>query len=232
MKESTTHFSHIGETVMANCGQSMKIIAYKNYKNIDVEFEDGTVICSKTYAAFKKGQILNPNLVKSQQIGEVITAVNGQQMKIVARRSCRDIDVMFEDGTLVTGVEYSNFLKGNIKNPNFKYSSKYEVGSSYMGSNGITFTIIDKRHSNDIDIKFEDGTVSKHVKTGAISARNVRHPSINQRGYGVFCNFEVSRAFKDDNGVFYRCKCSKCGLEDIMTPQQMVKHYGLLHEEN
>lgn len=38
----------------------MTIIAYRNYEDLDVQFEDGTIIFNKTYNGFKKGSIKNP----------------------------------------------------------------------------------------------------------------------------------------------------------------------------
>ena len=32
------------------------IITYRNYKDIDVQFEDKTIVCNRQYDAFKKGK--------------------------------------------------------------------------------------------------------------------------------------------------------------------------------
>lgn len=47
---------------MMNCGMKCIIIKYINAANITVQFEDGIIINNKTYANFKKGNILNPSL--------------------------------------------------------------------------------------------------------------------------------------------------------------------------
>lgn len=39
-------------------------------------------------------------------------------MQIVGYRNCEDIDVRFEDGTILHNVQYGNFKRGTIKNPN------------------------------------------------------------------------------------------------------------------
>ena len=46
------------------------------------------------------------------------------------RKSC-DIDIMFEDGTVLKNVEYSNLKKGSIKNPYLP--SLYGVGFFGIG---------------------------------------------------------------------------------------------------
>ena len=211
---------YIGETSISKRGQKMTIIAYRRNADIDVQFEDGYIRKHAFYKSFKDGSLINPHF----RVKEV-SAINGQKMTLLSYKNAHDVSVMFEDGTVVAGIDYSNYLKGNVKNPNFKYSSKYEVGSSFVASNGISFVIIDKRGSNDMDIEFEDGTVLKNIKTCAVSTRNIKYPTINNRGYGTFCNFEVARSFKEGEDVFYKCRCKSCNMEDILTPKQMKKHF-------
>lgn len=47
---------------MMNCGMEATIIRYGEYADIDVRFEDGTIVEHKVYSAFKKGGIANPNI--------------------------------------------------------------------------------------------------------------------------------------------------------------------------
>ena len=115
----------VGATVMAKNGQKMKIIAFRNHCDIDVQFEDGTIVTHVLYCKFEKGAIVNPNrrmemVLADNRVGEQNIATNGQMMTIVAYHNSRDIDVQFEDGTVVTNKVYQNFQTGRIKNPNFK----------------------------------------------------------------------------------------------------------------
>ena len=66
------------------------------------------------------GQFVVDTQKANNRIGEINIATNGQSMRIVAYRKSKDIDVEFEDGTIVTNKMYSNFLKGKITNPNSK----------------------------------------------------------------------------------------------------------------
>lgn len=59
-----TKVNRVGETNIATNGQKMTIIAYHNASNIDIQFEDGTIVYHKEYKRFKKGQIANPNFKK------------------------------------------------------------------------------------------------------------------------------------------------------------------------
>lgn len=52
------------ETNIANNGQVMTIIEYRNCNDIDIEFEDGTIVKNRTYRRFKEGKIKNPNYIK------------------------------------------------------------------------------------------------------------------------------------------------------------------------
>lgn len=55
-------FDRTGETKLVNCGQVATIIAYRTCDDIDVQFEDGTVVKNATYASFRLRYIQNPNL--------------------------------------------------------------------------------------------------------------------------------------------------------------------------
>ena len=50
----------VGEVGYNNNGEEMRIIRYGNANDIDVRFDDGTIIEHKTYGNFKKGLIKNP----------------------------------------------------------------------------------------------------------------------------------------------------------------------------
>lgn len=65
--------NRVGETEINNQLQKMTIIAYRGARDLDVKFEDGTIIYNKTYANFKynKGGILNPNFRSICGIGYI-----------------------------------------------------------------------------------------------------------------------------------------------------------------
>lgn len=109
----------IEEINKATNGQIMTIIKYRNTSDIDIQFEDGTIVKHKSYSNFKLGLIKNPNFYIQNRIGETNIANNRQVMTIVKYRGCNDIDVQFEDNTIVKHKSYQSFLKGKIKNPNY-----------------------------------------------------------------------------------------------------------------
>lgn len=98
----------------------MEIIGYRNNGDIDVKFEDGTVVPHRRYQDFQKGSVRNPNTLKSTnkkniRLGEENISRSGLKIKIVAYRGASDIDVQFEDGSIVTNKTYVNFKKGLIR---------------------------------------------------------------------------------------------------------------------
>lgn len=110
-----------GETGIAHNGMKMSIIAYRSNSDIDIQFEDGVIVYNRSYQAFKKGQVPNPKLSSQtavkDRVGETITNKRGLTMTIIAYRNSRDIDIQFEDGTIVTNKSYQNFAKGCVAKP-------------------------------------------------------------------------------------------------------------------
>lgn len=52
-----------------------------------------------------------------QRLGQQVRAGNGELMTIIAYRGSKDVDVQFEDGTVVEHVLYQNFVKGYVEKP-------------------------------------------------------------------------------------------------------------------
>ncbi len=114
---------HFGKSNLANNGMMMYIIAYRNTEDIDIVFQNGTIVKNKRYKNFNKGKVGNPNkgnIPEVPRVGETNVANNGQRMIIVGYRNCKDIDIQFEDGTLVKNKRYDKFKIGRVGNPNLK----------------------------------------------------------------------------------------------------------------
>lgn len=110
----------LGERKMMNCGQPATIVEYVNSRDITVQFDDGVKCEHVTYYSFTKQCIQHPNydttLVRhaTSRIGEKRVMNCGIVCVISAYRSATDIDVLFDNGVMRTGVEYSQFKKGQI----------------------------------------------------------------------------------------------------------------------
>lgn len=212
----------IGEVNRAKNGMLMKIIEYGNVRNIDVQFEDGTVVTNKTYSDFKKGSIANPLSFKLR-VGEENIANNGMKMKIIEYRSLTDIDVQFEDGTIVHNKNYGNFKRGLISNPLF-YKSR--IGEIVTSNNGMRVILIEYRSCNDIDVQLEDGTIFNHKRYTDFKCGQIGFP-LGRKGGRVLYNFhDLKKAYKWNSKTYYFCKDER-GSSYILTPQQMLEKSGI-----
>ena len=192
----------IGETVRANNGMLMTIIAYRGCNDIDIQFEDETVLTNKRYDLFKSGSIANPNY--KPHIGETAIATNGLKMTLVDYRSNTDVDVEFEDGEMQYHVSYRNFQKGQVVHPKipnavlYKNAKKY-IGKTNVATNGLPIFIKDYRNSDDIDVSFDDGATVK-TTLQAFLMGTVAHPDID------------TRLLQMSNKYINRMKRMSCGL--------------------
>lgn len=116
--------NRLGETRTMNCGKKATIIAYNNSHNIDVQFEDGTIVKHKSYGSFQTGKIAIPANNKESRTGETKIMNFGMKATIINYNNNKDIDVQFEDGTIVKHRSYLHFKKGSIGHPNYK-NKKY-----------------------------------------------------------------------------------------------------------
>ena len=58
-----------GEFGFNNNGEKMTIVRYDSARNIDVQFDDGTIVEHREYGAFKKGNVKNPMSPSVYNIG-------------------------------------------------------------------------------------------------------------------------------------------------------------------
>ena len=251
-----------GEKRLNNCGLIMKIVAYRSANDLDVKFNDGTIVEHKSYNNFLNGKIKNPNssakpsynkdsrLKKYREkiIGKINTANCGQKMIIIAVKSATDITVKFEDGSIVEHTTYGNFKTGRVGNPNCNYwkdkpkndamarlgekrrskmtgeyaeivkyidsynitirfengveknmdyytfkqgrfhssdnivetKRKLRIGKTSTSTRGQKMTIIAYRNSMDIDVQFEDGTIVEHTEYQHFKRGYVRNPNYKE----------------------------------------------------
>ena len=134
------------------CGQNMVIIDYLDAFHITVRFDDGTVVTNVRLAHFRKGLIKKPNI--ESKIGLTNLTKEGHLITITGYRRSDDLDVTFEDGTIVEHRSMQAFRTGSIRYP---LESKY-VGMTNTARNGMKMKIIAYHNNRNIDIEFEDGT--------------------------------------------------------------------------
>lgn len=124
---------------------------------------------------------------------------------------------------------YDKFEKGRIAHPN----TKDRFGETQMMNCGMRATIIRYREYADIDVCFEDGTMVEHKAYNAFKKGEIAH-SLIKLGDGSkdFHGFVCKRGFIDEDRTLYECICKHCGLEDVLTPQEMIEHERSEHGED
>ena len=85
-------------------------IAFRSTRDIDVQFEDGTIVKHKSSSSFRDGKIANPNVSrvhssKANIEGMTLRMNNGMNATCIAYRGSLDIDVQFEDDSIVKKIE-------------------------------------------------------------------------------------------------------------------------------
>ena len=227
--------SRLNEAKMMNCGMEATIIRYESAKDMDVCFKDGAIVEHRKYDSFKRGKIANPNMKVSakNRLGETRRMNCGMKATIIRYGKYSDIDVRFEDGTIAKRKGYREFKKGKIANPNIKTSAENRLGKTWMMNCGMKATIIRYGNNTDIDVCFEDGTIVEHKTYNSFKKGGIAHESLSQkRGSKDFHGFICKQGFKDEDRTLYECICKYCGLEDVLTPQEMMEHEKLQHGNN
>lgn len=140
---------------MAENGMEMEIIAYRDCKHCDIRFENGVIVKNKTYHNFLIGHV---GLPTDNRIGQKSNNKNGMEMTIIKYRSAKDIDVRFENGIIVKHRCYNNFIKGTIELPKI-----LRLHEKHIANNGMEMEIIAYRSATDMDIRFENGKIQRHV---------------------------------------------------------------------
>ena len=191
-KSKPAKTDRLGETRTMNNGMKATIIAYRNYHDIDIQFEDGVIREKIHYRNFSKGEIKHPNVSLPQHtphtehIGETRTMNNGLKATIIAYRTMKDMDIEFEDKTICKNVHYSAFKLGKLAHPSIKtprqpYKIKKKtsrIGETRTMNNGMEATIIEYRNCDDIDVQFTDGYIREHISYVCFKNGCIRNPNI------------------------------------------------------
>ena len=173
-----------GERIQNRYNRWMEVIGYRNANDMTVRFDDGVILehCHKT--TFRNGGILHPDdTLEKKRIGETSTSSEGFPIRIIAYYGKDDVTIEFEDGTRREGVSYVRFKNGTVaKKRKDRRSTKYvkaplHVGSKKTARNGQTMEVIEVIASNDLTVRFSDGTVVPHVTSGNFRTGYVGNPN-------------------------------------------------------
>ena len=119
----------------------------------------------------------------TERIGEKNTMKCGLVATIIEYRSSASIDVRFEDGAVVYGVNYGLFKRGEIKHPSLTPEAKRaaRLGMQKTMNCGSVAMIIAYRTAEDMDVEFESGAVVYGVTYYNFCNGNVKDPFLRNK---------------------------------------------------
>lgn len=217
---NTRHYltckARLGESRKNTQGLNMTIIEYSGSQHATIKFDDGTILYNQAYQSFRNGNIRNPNYIPNMHIGESICNNQGLNMTIIAYRNANDIDLKFDDGTIIYHRQYTAFLNRGIRHPTY---CQY-LGKTVLSNEGLLMEIIGYNGHRDMAVKYETGYIAEHRNKDYFDHGFGKHPfpwiignmSMDKPAYVV-----------GNTGNFY-CHCTKCGITDIMTISEMKSH--------
>lgn len=172
-----------GLKVMQLIGEYAILTVYHSAKNIDVQFQDGTVRKGVTLSSFRKGKVkkVPPKHAKKVETADRVGKKAVQyyrdgemEAECTAYRTACDIDVKFANNLIKEHVRWNHFVRGQISPKDRVFNGRHwidprdpkkRVGCSFVQrTSGIKAVCTAYRGANDIDIRFEDG-VERHHKT-------------------------------------------------------------------
>lgn len=192
--------SQIGIYKEMKCGIKAKIINYRSYNDIDIEFEDGYIIKTRCQC-FENGSIKH-NKIKTiytkDRIGESKIMNNGMVATIIEYTFCDDIKVKFEDN-FISKTTYKKFKDGCVGNDNLNNirNIKSRTGEISTNNQGCEMKILEYNNCEDIVVEFKEphyitNSQYKHFKKG-----NIVNPYFrNKFGIGCIGNTITTQEFK------------------------------------
>lgn len=92
----------------------MKVIKYNCARDIDVIFEDGTIVKNTTWGIFKRGSIRKPE----NRVGMEVISSENDIMKVIKYNNSSDVEIEFQDKwKYKKKTTWQKVINGNIKNP-------------------------------------------------------------------------------------------------------------------
>lgn len=131
--------SRLGERQMMSCGMQATIITYRNSDDITIRFEDGSIKTNVQYRHFIRGNVspIHQCRYRLVRLGNKAVSICGLYAEIINYRSSKDIDIRFEDGSIIYNKYYVDFKRG-YGHPTLRFTN----GSNVLkGSTLSTFSV-------------------------------------------------------------------------------------------
>lgn len=158
-------------------GEKMIILDYRSAVDLDIIFEDGTILKNRAYKEFNNGSVRKDNLALTR-LGKTNINNQGFKMKIIEYRKVDDIDVEFEDGTIITNKKFAHFEDKSMRKPEPDHT-----GETNFNNYGDKMTILEFNNHMNVLVGFEDGTTTVR-RYSCFKSGNIRHPLMNKMRIG------------------------------------------------
>ena len=174
----------IGKKFLSKQGYEFEIIDCQKYNKCTIKFEDGVIIYNRDYGAIQKGEVKHPNCPKGltkEEINAVKKTKFGWETKIYEWHDKENIDILFTyDGSISRNKSYQSFRNGTTMHPKYGQIEFKEflnrMNETVLYPNGRISRIKEYRHTNDIDIIFDDGAIIKHTTYDNFHNAITMHP--------------------------------------------------------
>lgn len=244
-----------GKTTCNIEGYKMTIIRYENAHDIDIQFDDGTIVTHKRYDHFKNKSIRHPNTKQSayvvnsvkqkqkryreQYLQQMAVMHCGETCQITEYQNSKHITVTFQKTGSIVHTTLKNFKNRTIQDPNMPntqllQNKQTRTGQTKQAACGLQMTITDYQNERNIEITFEDGTICKQQCYQNFSNDTVVHPlypaknhTRNTKPVQIEHILRKKIAYKT-NLPYYYCTCQICGKSDILNWEE-IKEHNLSH---
>ena len=200
-EEIEAHQNWIGKpgvTRMTRDGKLMTIIRFKDYWDFDVQFEDGKIVEHVKFSEFDEGVLDSDYYFKNspESVGEVKWIDEKQMATLIRYGSDTDIDVQFEDGTILKNIWYVEFRYGLFEPygrssdyGGFNYTLNYLAensrekwaGKVVMANCGLKMKILEYYSSQNVTVLFEDLTVVRQKTFSSFKKGSIGHPKFKRK---------------------------------------------------
>ena len=170
--------SLLGRKLIMNCGMEAEVIEDNGSRDITVKFADGYTAYHRERSAFVKKTISNPNNRNFSFIGKKQMMCCGMVAEVIEDYGCKNITVKFTDGTILKNRRRDSFLSGHINNPN--YDSGSLKGEKAMMNCGMEAEVIEDFGSEDITVRFLDGTIREHRSRHNFMKGKIGNPNLSK----------------------------------------------------
>ena len=177
---NTVHDSHKGEELVMNCGLKARILHFWGVKKVEIKFVEIGETKIVEYNNFLNRTIIPNEGKQYRHLKQRRMMKCGLEAEIIGYRSKRDIDVQFEDGSILKGVWKDDFINGNLKPKSMtsikkrEFTIKEVVEDWRVMNCGCKVRVIKRLPHDKCTVEFEDGSIRENVSMTSVRRKSLR----------------------------------------------------------